>query len=186
MFKLNRMLLAGALVALASTTSMAAGLGPGGLQGGGGVVTMDTSSVWTATKLTVNGGYTLTGDFGSLFGITGMTDAPVVLDTTNINAFTITQASSGFTFQAIAPPLSDQNTGISPTFGGRAITLWGVATRGALSNGAVLSMSFSQTPLGDVSSSFSLSVVPEPSSVALAGIGLAAAGLFGLRKRLAK
>lgn len=184
MLKLHRILLAGALVAMASTTSMAGSLGPGGLQGGGGVVNVTVgTNLHDATKLTMASGYTLTGSTGSLTGISGTTDAPIVLDTTNIGAFKLEQVPN-FTFTA-SNLISDQITG-TPTLGGRNIVLVGTITKGNNNGTAFLSISYSVSPIGEISSSFSLSVVPEPSSVALAGIGLAAAGLFGLRKRLAK
>ena len=183
MHKLYRILLAGAMLAVASSTTMAAGLGAGGINGGvvANTVTVTPNDL-SNSSLTLTASYTLDGT-GSLATVTSPS-LPATLDLGNLSSFTLTNGA-GFTFSAASGTFSAFTVAGTKYLIG---SLMGTASLGALSNPATLSFTFTQIGSNPVGGGFSLAVtaIPEPSSVALAGIGLAAAGLFGLRKRVTK
>jgi len=186
-FKLHRILLAGALLAMVSTTSQAASLPAGDLGGTADVVTVDPPGLLKgATTITPH--FNLAGTGGSLAGFTA--DNTVSVDLAHLDTFTMTftNGSSVLTFTANGfntygtVPMTGPPTFLNIGFTG-IVDLDGVTGNG------VLALTFAQvTGSSPITGSLSLAVmsVPEPSSIALAGIGMAAAGLFGLRKRYAK
>lgn len=193
MIKLHRILLAGAVLALASSSTMAAGLGAGGLSGSANPVTLTPpGDLAGASQLTAI--YTLGGGSGSLTGLSGDTTSTVldVSNAANIMAFSLTNGSN-FTFDNVTDYfLGGYSQELIPGSGifikGLNVFLTGTVTYNGESSTGILSLTFTQVGNATTGAGLSLQVaaVPEPSSVALAGIGLAAAGLFGLRKRLAK
>jgi len=185
--KLHRILLAGAMVALASSTSQAGTLGPGGLVGSAiSVTTLDTSDLSTATTFTTD--YAFFGGVDSLAGVSGIASG-VTLDLSTPGSFVIQVGDFKF-YNAVVTDTSSDTTPTGTKV--RSFTLTGWADLGTSpvdTNTSTLIISFNQAQGAPISSSISIAVpavIPEPSSVALAGIGLAAAGLFGLRKRVAK
>lgn len=188
MIKLHRILLAGAVLALASSSTMAGTLGAGTLGGAAiSVALQPGTDVLTTSTFTAN--YLLGGGTGSLstfpdFSTTGST----TLDLNNVAAFTFT--SGGFTFFSSVPPATSSFV-LGPNSVTRTIVFNGMVDFNGDLSTSTLTLNFNQSGGigGSTSANLTLvvpAVVPEPSSVALAGIGLAAAGLFGLRKRLAK
>jgi hypothetical protein len=190
MFKLNRIVLAAAMLAMTASASKADVLPPGGLGGAAIGVTSDTGNLLTATSL--NGLFVLGGGVDSLAGVEG--SQTTTLDTSSFGTFTLTGSNGSDTFTFTGGTLVAQTSGTTAEGARyRNFTLNGIATLGGDSNTATLIIGFVQAVNdavnGPISGTLSLvtpALVPEPSSVALAGIGLAAAGLFGLRKRLAK
>lgn len=188
MSKLHRILLAGAMAALVSSTSQAGTLGPGGLVGSAvSVTTLNTADLSTATSFTTD--YAFFGGVDSLSGVSGLATG-VTLNLSTPGSFVIQVGDFKF-YNAVVTDTSSDTTPTGTKV--RSFTLTGWADLGTSpnvdTNTSTLIISFNQAQGAPISSSISIAVpavIPEPSSVALAGIGLAAAGLFGLRKRVAK
>lgn len=187
MFKLHRVLLAGAILALASSSSMAGVLPAGTLSAFASPVTLSPGSdVLTSTTFDVSTYINLSPGTDSLSAVPAFSmSGPSSLNLANLSAFSFT--IGGFTFNDAWGYTDSSNvTGDTKT---RSILVYGHGHLGGNDNTAQVLLTFSQFNGGTPSAQILIQVpaaVPEPSSVALAGIGLSAAGLFGLRKRLAK
>lgn len=195
MLKLNRIVLAAAVLALTTSATHAADLPPGGLGGFGSVVTNPEAgnNLLTADVLTGNFALGLFGSSsGSLAGVEGINATS--FDTSNFPAFTLNGSNGADAFTFTGGTLVEENSSTAAEGTRyRNFTLNGIVTLGADSNTATLIIGFVQAMngslAGPITANISLvtpALVPEPTSVALAGIGLAAAGLFGLRRRLVK
>ena len=199
MIKLHRTLLAAALLVAAATSSQAAPIvGQIGLTEGptSGVITatpsdlsaanlvLDTSQLVVITKpLMPSGDFSLipTGTTVSVpASLNVQSPLPAVLTFSSFGTF----VASGFTIVNATTDL------FRAVYSGTFTPAGALAAAGFTANSnTLLSLTFQRvTPTSGITFTGSLvaQAVPEPSSFALAGLGMAAAGLFGLRKRLAK
>jgi hypothetical protein len=190
MHKLNRILFAAALM-FAATTSQAALIGSIGFSQDTGVITMNPAGAFNAYPYSVvTSGATFstvgnsgTGSFGAL-GSVNLTMTPSTLalaSTASVSGVTL--GFDGFTFSATSGSVAVASTNLVQ------ILYSGTVSSANDSGSALVTLTFQRTTATSpitFAGSLVAPAVPEPSSIALAGIGLAAAGMFGLRKRLAK
>nr|WP_303652487.1 PEP-CTERM sorting domain-containing protein [Paludisphaera mucosa] len=193
---MHRMLLAAAVLVAATTAVQADPIvGQLGIGYNGTITaTPDSldSSPLSLSLVPATGGFTTTlapsGDFGAVAAF-----SPVTFDGTIDTSSLAGEAISFGTYGSFVAAAGIVAPGATADL--VKIILTGTFTpAGALSGfdantSTLVSLTFQRLPGQGITLSgsvFAPSAVPEPSSVALAGIGLAAAGLFGLRKRLAK
>lgn len=196
MFKLHRTLIAAAMLVAATTTSQAAGI-TGTLYFTFTTPISITPSNFNAGNLTITGATagqksvapSSTNAYASVTTVSAAT-SPLIAPGSGPYSLTV----NGLT-GTVNPNATFTSTSISIAPGAGAdnvqIVLIGTIGTGADLNTALLTLSFQRNPndpnLGILGTGILTSpIVPEPSSIALAGIGMAAAGLFSLRKRLAK
>ena len=181
MIRLHRTLLAGALLVLASTSAQAAGI-TAGLSFGGvnptidnGTNLLNTTSISAPDTISIGTG---TGDLAPVPSLTSF--GPHSLDLTMAASgfgFSLTNATYG-TFVAASGLIVQQTTDFLDLY------ILGTLTVGANSGDASVRISINRTGAAyGETITLNAPPVPEPASIALAGIGLAAAGLVGLRKR---
>ncbi|WP_165246092.1 PEP-CTERM sorting domain-containing protein [Paludisphaera soli] len=199
MIKLHRMLLAGVVLAVATSSVKAAEVNGQLVIGVLGPITStgtDLSSPTAVISLpTIQATQAGTGDFSAITAGTTIDPTGASID--------VALAAAGFGFA-----LSDGNgtfvadLGVIVTQNANFLNLYveGLYSPAGVVTGdpgrASLNISLTFTPNasgtgGVYSFSGTLNapptpIIPEPSSIALAGIGLASAGLFGLRKRYSK
>jgi hypothetical protein len=187
-FKLHRILLAGAVLALATGSSMAATLGAGGASGSANPVPVIPPGNLLGTTTALNPTFSIDGGAaGSLAGYTGVANVNVNLGT--LASFSFTTTDGMLSFGNVTSYTQDFNSyPPAGVFRSLVVSFIGEVTFNGVSGTGLLSLIFTQSGDAPIGGGLSLSVVsvPEPSSIALAGLGLASAGLFGLRKRLAK
>lgn len=191
MFKLNRIFLAGVVLALATSSSMAGTLGAGGASGSANPVPVIPPGALLGTTNLLNPTFAIDGAAGgSLAGYSGV--ANVNLDLGTLATFSFVTTDGMLKFDNVTSFTTDfQSYPLPPAgvFRTLVVSFVGTVTYNNTDTATgLLSLIFTQANDSPIGGGLSLSVasVPEPSSVALAGLGLAAAGLFGLRKRLAK
>ncbi|MDR3619712.1 MAG: PEP-CTERM sorting domain-containing protein [Paludisphaera borealis] len=187
MIKLHRALMAGALFVLAAVPAQAAS-GIAGSLGLNGVNVTSTSAdlslpnvvVSSTNSITLSAG---TGDFAGVPNLT--TFGATTVDVANLTSFTLTNAVWG-SFAATSGVVVG-----TPTSGFLNIYLLGTFTpvSGPAAGPASVQITITSAG-GSVSEAITINApptsTPEPASIAMAGIGLAAAGLVRvLRKRSA-
>ena len=193
MIKLHRTLLAGAVLALAASSVNAAEVtGQLAVGSGGKIVSTGSdlaSSMAVITIPTIRASQDGEGDFSGILDLTTIG--------TNGSIY-IAQAASGFgfTFSSAAFGTFVADTGAIVTQTADFLNLYvegeltpGTDVAGDMGRASLnVTLTFINGVYGfaAVLNAPPTPVVPEPSSVALAGIGLASAGLFGLRKRYSK
>lgn len=182
MIRLHRTLLAGALLVLASTSAQAAGIIAGGSFGGINVAKNGTD---LSTSTLITAADTVTSSPG-----TGALAPPPLLTSFGPNSIDLSMAASGFGF-SLTNATYGTFTGTTGTIVQQTADFIDLYILGSLTVGAEsgpasvrISINLSGTSLSEaITLNAPPASIPEPTSVALAGIGLAAAGLVGLRKR---
>lgn len=194
MIKLHRTLLAAALLVAATTSSQAAAItGSLGFAGTDGTIVANPSNNLASPALTLQtsgltastNGLGTTGDYGAFKGLS-LTFSPTLINVSSLAGLTLNFGGSGAKFVATSGSVAP-----TPTADLVKIILVGNVSgfAGFDANTASVSLTFQRVTSSDpitFTGQLTSPAVPEPSSVALASIGMAAAGLFSLRKRLAK
>lgn len=183
MFKIHRTLLAAALLVAATSSSQAAPIT--GYLSFQFTTAITVSPAFNAANLTITGatdgvvGVKQGGFTGATGGVSAGT-SPILAP--SAGPYSITFAGLGtFTSSAISIAPGATTTAVQVILTGMLTPISGDANTSTL----VLTFSNQFGTVGGLGQLYA-PAVPEPSSVVLAGIGIAAAGLFGLRKRFAK
>jgi hypothetical protein len=183
--KVHRVLMAGALLALASAPAQAASLTAGLSLAGFNVVQFGGSNLSTSTSVLADPTVASSQGTGALSGVTaGTSFGP--------SEITFILESTGFGFH-LQDAAGDMFLGTSGQIVQRTadfvdLYILGTLTVNGVSGDASVRISLNQSG-NALSEAITLNApsvaVPEPASIAMAGIGLVAAGLVGLRRRSA-
>lgn len=200
MAKLQRIVLAGALFAMASTASTAGDLGTGGLTAGAGAITAFPPTLMTPPEAIVADGYIVNNNAeGSLENTVGwVANGPVQTSPANGSPITIkfeNGAGYSLTFtgavsEVYGPSSIGTGTLLGIVYTGRVSLVDSTGTHTGIGSLSFTYNQFDADPsqpdaVRSIAGGLNLQVtsIPEPGSMVLAGIGLAATGPLGLRKR---
>jgi hypothetical protein len=186
--KLHRVLLAGALLALVSAPAHAADI-IGGLSLAGVQVSQDSTDLLLSNVISSAETQATSSGSGDLAGVPVLPaqGGPTFF---GANTITLTDAASGFGF-AFSNTTYGSFTGESGMIVQRSANFLDLYILGTLTKGSVSGLASARISINlsgaDLSEAITVHAppltIPEPTSVVMAGISLAAAGFVGLRKR---
>lgn len=189
MIKLHRALMAGALLVLAAAPAQAASEVAGSLALSAGDVTTSNSDLSTLGVVVKSDDSIVLSpaqNKGYFAGISKFTSfGATELDTANLTSFSFTNTAYG-TFTTTSGVIVNRTAGFLNVY---LLGTFSPTGSDPLAGPASVQVTYTSAPDGTISGGFVLNapptgIIPEPASIAMAGIGLAAAGLVRvLRKR---
>lgn len=154
-----------------------------------GSPTVDTGDITTATVFNVGDYFTTASNTGLFAGMPTQNIGPVSFDITVPTSFSFSNAVFGDFVSTSISVISNGQTGSGAIVG---LYILGNFTSGTYAPGingeASMTVTFNQTSGGAISDSATFSIppatVPEPSTVALATLGLCSIGVMASRRRV--